>query len=636
MLQASGLSESTIEARGYYTETEAEGLKSLGFNRNQSHLVPALVIPVRNVHRELVLHRIRPDEPRIHENGKPGKYESPAGAANVIDVPPPVAARLCDDLQALWFVEGEKKADSIAELGEVAVALLGVWAWKRDRVPLPDLDRIPIAGRDIRIAFDSDTAANPHVRRALVALAAYVAARGGQLLFGWMPPGPQGEKQGVDDLIARGATIEDFEHYLRPYRGQKVGPEGWPELSEHAFYGLAGQIVNKILPHTEADPAALLFSFLIYYGAMIGRGAHFKVEGDTHYLKDFAVLVGKTAKGRKGVSEGRIMEVFHEANPGFMRQNTASGLSSGEGLIDHVRDERTKVNRDGEREILDEGIIDKRLLVTESEFASPLTLMSREGNILSMVLRNAWDDRILRTLTKNNPTKATGCHIAILGHTTMRELRRHLTEEKLGAGIGNRFMFALVHRSKALPQGGRPDPVPSRLIAELKTAVSFGQVPRDIDLSHEEDPALGTSALRLWEEVYEELSEGEEGLFGSVTSRAEVHVRKVATLYAALDRSEVVNVDHLLAGLAVWDYAEASARYLFGDLRGDPLSDEILALVRMKEGVTRGEIVDHFSRHVPATKLGAAIGDLLEAGLIREEKERGGGPGRPPTRYYSV
>jgi len=35
-------------------------------------------------------------------------------------------------------------------------------------------------------------------------------------------------------------------------------PENWPQpLAEQAFYGLPGDIVRTIEPHTEADPAAL-------------------------------------------------------------------------------------------------------------------------------------------------------------------------------------------------------------------------------------------------------------------------------------------------------------------------------------------------------------------------------------------
>jgi hypothetical protein len=79
----------------------------------------------------------------------------------------------------------------------------------------------------------------------------------------------------------------------------------WPEpLSEEAFLDLPGQIVRTIEPHTEGDPAALLLQLLVALGNVIGSGPHFRAEADRHALNLFAVLVGNTSKGRKGVSWG--------------------------------------------------------------------------------------------------------------------------------------------------------------------------------------------------------------------------------------------------------------------------------------------------------------------------------------------
>ena len=40
-----------------------------------------------------------------------------------------------------------------------------------------------------------------------------------------------------------------------------------------------------------------------------------------------------------------------------------------------------------------------------------------------------------------------------------------------------------------------------------------------------------------------------------------------------LDRSGVVEVEHLRAAIAVWDYCEASAAYIFGGKVGDPFGN---------------------------------------------------------------
>ncbi len=50
-------------------------------------------------------------------------------------------------------------------------------------------------------------------------------------------------------------------------------PSGWPAPPDQAAYhGLAGAIVAKIAPNTEADPVAILIQLLVCCGALIGRG----------------------------------------------------------------------------------------------------------------------------------------------------------------------------------------------------------------------------------------------------------------------------------------------------------------------------------------------------------------------------
>ena len=56
-----------------------------------------------------------------------------------------------------------------------------------------------------------------------------------------------------------------------------------PPLEDAAYYGLAGKIVQRILPETEAHPAALLTDFLTGFGNLIGRTAYAMADGAHHY-----------------------------------------------------------------------------------------------------------------------------------------------------------------------------------------------------------------------------------------------------------------------------------------------------------------------------------------------------------------
>ena len=59
-------------------------------------------------------------------------------------------------------------------------------------------------------------------------------------------------------------------------------PTPWPDpLAEEAYYGLPGEIVRTIEPHSEANPAAILVQALIASGSAIGRIPYLRAEADS-------------------------------------------------------------------------------------------------------------------------------------------------------------------------------------------------------------------------------------------------------------------------------------------------------------------------------------------------------------------
>jgi uncharacterized protein DUF3987 len=361
-------------------------------------------------------------------------------------------------------------------------------------------------------------------------------------------------------------------------------------------------------------------------GNAVGRGAYFPVGADRHHPKINVALVGETAKGRKGMSWGHIYELMHTADPRWAEERVLNGLSSGEGLIYAVRDP-VKGYKGAEEIIVDAGVEDKRLLVMEGELAGALKVMSREGNTLSPTIRQAWDDGCLQVMTRNSPMKATDAHVSIVGHITKQELLRHLTETETANGLANRFVWVLVRRSKELPFGGEWHAVDTApLVRRLRKAVEFGSTVGQI--------GWGESARELWTMVYGSLSGGKPGLFGAAVGRAEAQVVRLASLYTVMDGSTLIDHEHLTAALALWGYAEESARYIFGNATGDPVADQIEdALKATPEGLTRTEISDLFKRHRSRDRIEAALGLLRELGRVRHETESTGG--RPVERWLA-
>ncbi len=395
-------------------------------------------------------------------------------------------------------------------------------------------------------------------------------------------------------------------------------PPGWPDPPRPAAYqGLAGAVVEAIAPHTEADPVAILAQLLVAAGSAIGRGAHVAVEATRHHPNEFVVLVGDSAKARKGSSWDHVARLMVRAQPGFASR-CATGLSSGEGLVWALRDP------DG----TDPGARDHRLLVVEPEFAAVLKATARDVNTLSPVLRSAWDGRPLALLTRTAPARASAPHLSVIGHITAAELGHHVSGLEVANGLLNRFLFVACRRVRLLPEGGHPDPLAAtgidvQLAAHLATAAQRGRM------------RFSDAARTAWWDAYRRLAEPVEGIIGGLLARAEAHVLRLALLYSLVDGAASLGLAHLEAALALWDYAAASVAWVFGDVTGDTLADTIrLALASHPEGMTRTEIRDHLGRNRSGADIDAAL-----AALARTDKARAQRlvtAGRPAVLWHAA
>jgi hypothetical protein len=406
----------------------------------------------------------------------------------------------------------------------------------------------------------------------------------------------------------------------------------WPVMAPAAFHGLAGEVVARILPDTESDPVALLLQYLVSFGNAVGRQSYYLIEQDRHFANLFTVLVGQTSKSRKGTSAGRIRAIFKIADPEWVRERILGGMSSGEGVISAVRDPVYAI-RKGAEELIDAGIDDKRLLLDEREFFQALAVLKREGSILSRVVRDSWDCvEKLATLTKHSPTRATQPFISIVGHITVEELRRTLDETSMANGYANRFLFVCVKRSKLLPHGGnRNEDITGQLGAQtLEALIAARSVER---------LTMTPAANQHWNDIYPTLSEGLPGLLGTITDRAEAQTTRLALVYALLDRAPQIDVVHIEAARAVWNFCVASARHIFGDLVGDPNADSILRALRSAgtNGLSRTDLSGLFGRHLAVNKIDAALIMLLSAGKVRRGNiKKSTGAGRPREMWFAT
>jgi hypothetical protein len=177
--------------------------------------------------------------------------------------------------------------------------------------------------------------------------------------------------------------------------------KGWPgDLGVDAYHGLAGEIVNKIDPQTEADPSNVMLTTLIGFGNMVGRRPHIRVGRTSHHANEFGLLVGNTAFSRKGTAMNDTRDALYHADPHWVTKCIKGGLSTGEGLIAHFD------SKEGDPEV------DRRLFIVEPEFTRILTVMNRPDNTLSHVYREAWETGDLSVRTRHNKLEVYGVHIS--------------------------------------------------------------------------------------------------------------------------------------------------------------------------------------------------------------------------------
>ena len=393
----------------------------------------------------------------------------------------------------------------------------------------------------------------------------------------------------------------------------------WPEpIRPEAFDGIAGRFVEAMAPYSEADPVALLLSFLTAFGSVVGPGPYIAIGADHHGPRIWPVFVGETAAGRKGTSLSPVLALFDMVDDTWPDRR-ASNVGSGEVIIHEVRDPVRELTSDGTLVIKDSGVDDKRLFIVESEFSSILTVTARDGSVLSPVLRVAWDGGTLRHTVKRGPAKATDPHITVLGHITPDEIRKNLSAVEKANGFANRFLFAMVRRSRLLPRAAAlPDGLLEELVEPLRQFVDTARSRRLVQPTE--------TYWAVYEPQYERLSSPPPGLAGAMLGRAAPYVHRLALIYALLDGESLMYGKHARSALAVWDYCAASVQHLFEGPMGSSDDDKVLDSLRQAvDGLTRTQIRDLLGKRRRGEEVEALKDRLMRAGRISVEMEATGG-----------
>ena len=419
-----------------------------------------------------------------------------------------------------------------------------------------------------------------------------------------------------------------------------------PKPHPDCLYGLIGEIARAGSKDTEANPYAIGASVLAYLGVAVGRGPYLPIGDYCNHARVNLVHVGRSSRGRKGTAKklviDRIAKAVKDMNVLLAPQIHTGGLSTREGLALMIHDGMTQ-GKD-----VFSPIVDKRLLVVESEFANVLHQNKRDGNTLSTALRDAWDGTCIQPATKSNRVWASNPHIGVLADITPSELRSLMSSRELTNGFSNRFIFFWAEGDKINPFPKRtPDDVVNgfaqRTVEVLLCAGADRHDERDVkrmDFSKE--------AEVLYDKLYRgELRDGSAGeqITGLLDRRATTLIR-LAMIFALTDRKLTIEVEHIQAAMAWVRYWVDSVKYIFQSALDEvatkvanEAAGELVEFLKLQGKASRSEIsILCFNGHLSKFNLDRAIDDLLCAAppLIEVETvPRVNGKGSP-TKFYKL
>lgn len=424
-----------------------------------------------------------------------------------------------------------------------------------------------------------------------------------------------------------------------------------PKVSDGAFPPSLQSAVDAACHGTEAHPMAVAIHYVVYFAAHIGQQRYIRIGNDKHSLDFYGILVGRSGKV-KGTAEAQAGFIERLATSqlqeqfGYIPPRKLAGLSSGEGLIQAIKDPEDEGD--------DKGVMDKRLLITESEYANVLTQDQRTGNTLSMVLRDAFDGKTLSNITVS-PRTASSPHISIIGHITPGELTGHksfISQTANGALNRNLVFFAHRERTEPTPRAYTREEAES-LSQWFADCVIRGRDENVNDDFHDKEVGremiMSREAQAVIVEEYHQREAAQDAmpeLLANMVSRHRVFVWRLSAIFALMDSTDTVQADHVRQAYCWLDYSITSIRYLLNTAKQEAEQDKVISLAdtiydflltyNNGNGASTTEISSIlFSKNKKAEDIKAALKSLTESipPQVEQYQPERKGKGRKPIIF---
>ena len=433
-------------------------------------------------------------------------------------------------------------------------------------------------------------------------------------------------QQQLDDmLLTESARIKD----RQMVSGETVITDTVP-FPESVMTGVFDDYWRAYFGCTEVSKSFLFGTLKTVIGASLGRRV--SLAGTTSlYPNFFTCCVGHTALARKSTALALAEAILDAADPGVF---TLRSVATPEGLLAaltlpdeddevsglHDNSDKIEVMRDQ----IEEGVEGVRLQLSIDEFSHLLKKAGKtHGDGLIQMLATAYNmPTKLQHPTRIDPLVADRPCVSMIGATTLHWLESSLKLEDIQGGFANRITYYLGTESGWLFED---QPGNAKRLQRVAKEVNALRLKYPVPTRFQFDTETAVAGQKWYESHRKALSQEQNPLVIMASARTDVHVKKLALLFSAIENMPDDPYIHLEAfekALLLADYLQKVVSHLYQNFNFSDekrLETKIVDVLNRKPRLTAREISKRIS-WASTKQVNEAVEQLVTSGALGVEQ----------------